>query len=221
MRKLAMLLTMLLFLSPTAFARPEIHINIPDYLLTLVDNGQMIKQYHVAVGTPYMPTPTGKFMVSYKEKYPTWYPGSEFVDKTPVPPGPDNPLGTRWIEFQPGYGIHGTNKAWSIDYPVSDGCVRMFNVDAEELYELVEIGTPVIISYQTMAVFEKTDGLYLRVNDDIYNKAATTKEQFALLIAPYQALYPKITEPKWPIVVEAPNIYELKIAASQQNKKTP
>ncbi len=220
MRKLTIILAFLFLLSPTALARPEIQINIPDYTLTLVDNGQVIKKYEIAVGTPYMPTPIGKFMVSYKEKYPTWYPGSEFEDRTPVPPGPDNPLGTRWIEFKPGYGIHGTNKAWSIDSPVSDGCVRMFNVDAEELYELVEIGTPVVITYDTMELIEKSDGLYLRVHEDVYNKATSTKERFALLIAPYQARYPLIKEPRWPIVVELPNIYEAKIA-SRQPQKTP
>jgi len=96
----------------------------------------------------------------------------------------------------------------------------MFNVDAEELYELVEIGTPVIITYQTMNLFEKPDGLYLRVYDDIYNKAVTKKEEFFLLITPYQTRYSNITEPKWPILVDYPNIYELKIA-SKQLKKTP
>ena len=202
-----------LFASPIALASPEIHINIPAEKLTLIDNGQIIKQYHIAVGTPYEPTPTGTFAVTSKETYPTWSPGSEFVDRTPVPPGPDNPLGTRWIEFKPDYGIHGTNKGWSIDYFVSDGCIRMFNADVEALYELVEIGTPVIITYQTMELIEKPDGLYLRVYADIYQKDVTTKDLFADLIAPYLARYPTIIEPKWPITVEYPDSYEHKISA--------
>ena len=218
MRILCALLVSVFLLSASALARPEISVNIPQYSLLLIDNGKIIKQYQVAVGTPYEPTPEGKFMVAYKEKNPTWYPGSGFTDKTPVPPGPDNPLGTRWVEFKPAYGIHGTNKAWSIEYPVSGGCIRMYNVDVEELYELVEIGTPISITYQTMEVVEKSDGLYLRVYPDIYNKNTTTKEQFSLLIAPYQQRYPVITEPKWPIAVQTPDVYELKIAAKQATK---
>jgi L,D-transpeptidase ErfK/SrfK len=221
MRILIIALAMVMLLSASAFARPEVQLNIPEYTLKLVDNGRVLKEYLVAVGVPYEQTPVGNFLVAYKEKHPTWIPGSGFVDKTPVPPGPNNPLGTRWIEFLPAYGIHGTDKAWSIEYPVSGGCIRMYNVDVEELYELVEIGTPVIITYQTMKLQEKPDGLYLRVYADIYNKNITTKENFELLVAPYRQQFTITAEPKWPLTVQFLEKYELKIATKPPIKRTP
>lgn len=217
--RIFLLLSMLIFLlSPGVSARPEVQLNIPEYTLRLTDNGHILKEYHVAVGTPYEPTPIGKFVIAYKEKNPTWYPGSGFADKTPVPPGPLNPLGTRWIEFLPAYGIHGTDKAWSIEYPVSGGCIRMYNTDVEDLYELVDLGTPLTITYQTMVISEKADGLYLTVYPDIYSKNTTTKEQFAALISAYKQRYPIITEPKWPIFVTFPDVRQLKLSNMPKTK---
>lgn len=110
-------------------------------LLRLYDNGKLIKKYPVALGTSYERTPVGNYKIFYKEKDPTWLPGAGFSDKTPVPPGADTPLGSRWMEFSPAYGVHGTNKDWDIEYPVSGGCIRMHNADIDELYELIDIGT--------------------------------------------------------------------------------
>ena len=100
--------------SDIKLATPEILINIPEYTLSLIDQGKIIRQFDIAVGTPYEQTPIGSFAVFSKMENPTWYPGSNFSDHTPVPPGPDNPLGTRWMEFVQNYGIHGTNKDWDI-----------------------------------------------------------------------------------------------------------
>lgn len=57
-------------------------------------------------------------------------------------------FGSRWMGLDVpwgGYGIHGTNRPWSIGTYASVGCIRMFNEDVEELYEIVEIGTRVVI----------------------------------------------------------------------------
>lgn len=212
MRIFPLLVMLLLLLSSSVLAQPEIHLNIPEYVLRLTDNGDVLRQYHVAVGAPYEPTPIGRFIIAYKEKNPTWYPGSGFTDKTPVPPGPNNPLGTRWIEFLPAYGIHGTDRAWSIEYPVSGGCVRMYNQDVEELYELVDTGTPITISYQTMVISEKNDGLYLTVYADVYEKNTSTKENLHALLGSYRSRYPLIIEPVWPIAVEFPAERKIKLA---------
>lgn len=219
MRLFYLLTALMLLLSPSALARPEIQLNIPEYILRLVDNGQILREYRVAVGAPYEPTPTGKFIIAYKEKNPTWYPGSGFADKTPVPPGPGNPLGTRWIEFLPTYGIHGTDKPWSIEYPVSGGCVRMYNPDVEELYELVDTGTPLIITYQTLVISEKTDGLYLTVYADIYEKNTSTKDLLSLLLNSYRGRYPLIAEPSWPVAVEFPAERKIKLADAPARPK--
>lgn len=219
MRTVLCLVIIFCSLFSTAFASLELHINIPEYLLTVIDKGQIIKKYNIAVGTPYEQTPTGTFKIFDKIENPTWYPGPKFADQNPVPTGPDNPLGTRWMEFHPSYGIHGTNKDWDISYPVSGGCIRMHDTDARELYEMAPIGTPVTITYQTMFLVEKADGLYLRALPDIYNKGTNSQEYFTALYKPYAAEYKLIKIPSFPITVEDEQVYEAKIAEKPNSVK--
>lgn len=193
---LTFLLLALSFIQPVQ-AAPQIIVNIPEYRLTLVEDDRVIKTYVVAVGTHYEQTPTGTYLLLAKEMFPIWVPGSKFEDKTPIPFGPENPLGTRWLEFAPAYGIHGTNKGWDINYPVSGGCIRMYNQDIEELYEHVEVGTPVIIQYETMVLEEKPDGLFLKVWPDIYHRQLNTAEHFASLYAKYEQKYPQAPAPQF------------------------
>jgi lipoprotein-anchoring transpeptidase ErfK/SrfK len=106
------------------------------------------KLFPVATGTTIYPTPLGRFRVVVKWRNPWWYPpDSPWAEgKEPVPPGPTNPLGTRWMGISsPGVGIHGTPEPGSIGYSVSHGCIRMRIADAEWLFERVGIGTPVFI----------------------------------------------------------------------------
>ena len=186
-------------------------MNIPEYTLRLIDGNAVLKEYEVAIGTPEDQTPVGKFAVTFKEVNPTWYPGSKVANKTPVPPGPENPLGNRWIEFAPAYGMHGTHKVWSVEYPISRGCVRMYNPDVEELYELVDIGTPVTIIYETITLAEKKDGLYVRIFSDIYERKTTSRGEYLALIAPFKNRYDFTLEPAWPVEVDFTEVYELKI----------
>ena len=63
-----------------------------------------------------------------------------------MPPGPNNPLGTRAITINGGgVMIHGTNDTGSIGYSASHGCVRMRMPDVEQLFEYVYLGMPVYI----------------------------------------------------------------------------
>ena len=76
-----------------------------------------------------------------RRRIPAWAAG-----KQPIPPGPGNPLGTRWMGISAPYvGIHGTPDAASIGYSASHGCVRMLIPQVEWLFERVEVGTPVFI----------------------------------------------------------------------------
>lgn len=175
-------------------AAPEIRINIPEYSLSLYDDQRFLAAYSIAVGTPYEQTPTGQYHIFYKEEYPAWIPGSGFTDHTPVPPGPDNPLGTRWLEFKTGYGIHGTNKGWDILYPVSGGCIRMQNSDVQAIYDKVPLGTPVTITYQTLLLREKPDGLYLKILPDIYHQGSSSSGQLLQLFVPYASRYTLMAE---------------------------
>ncbi len=104
--------------------------------------------FRVATGQPSYPTPLGRFRIVVKWRHPWWYPPpSPWADGLkPVPPGPGNPLGTRWMGLSvPAVGIHGTPDAASLGYSASHGCIRMAIPAAEWLFDRVEVGTPVFI----------------------------------------------------------------------------
>ena len=104
--------------------------------------------FGVAVGQPIYPTPTGKFTIVTMQRNPWWYPPDTAwaAGASPIPPGPGNPLGTRWMGLSAsGVGIHGTPDAASIGYSASHGCIRMRIPDAEWLFGQVTWGTPVYI----------------------------------------------------------------------------
>jgi hypothetical protein len=104
--------------------------------------------FTVATGQAIYPTPLGRFQIVVKWQNPWWYPPSSPWAKgaKPIPPGPGNPLGTRWMGLSaPGVGIHGTPDPASLGYSASHGCIRMAIPQAEWLFDHVEIGTPVYI----------------------------------------------------------------------------
>ncbi len=90
----------------------------------------LVRTYPVAIGASDTPTPVGEWMIIHK--------GGNWGDG----------FGARWLGINVPwgiYGIHGTNKPYSIGSGVSHGCVRMFNPHVVELYSMVKIGTPVYI----------------------------------------------------------------------------
>jgi len=113
---------------------------------------KLVRKFDVATGLAQYSTPIGGFAVINKQENPTWYPPptSDWVtDPTPVPPGPGNPLGTRWMGISsPLIGIHGTPDAASIGYSRSHGCIRMRVSEAEWLFDNVDVGTPIFITRQ-------------------------------------------------------------------------
>jgi lipoprotein-anchoring transpeptidase ErfK/SrfK len=115
----------------------------------LLYNGMKYRRFFaVATGQTQYPTPLGRFKIVVKWRNPWWYPpNSPWAEgQKPVPPGPDNPLGTRWMGLSaPGVGIHGTPSDGSIGYSVSHGCIRMHIPQAEWLFNHVAIGTTVFI----------------------------------------------------------------------------
>ena len=116
--------------------------------LFLYNGMRYLRTFGVATGQTLYPTPLGRFRIVVKWKNPWWYPPESAwaKDLDPVPPGPSNPLGTRWMGISsPGVGIHGTPEPGSIGYSVSHGCIRMRISDAEWLFEKVPVGTTVFI----------------------------------------------------------------------------
>ncbi|MGE5652913.1 MAG: L,D-transpeptidase family protein [Bacillota bacterium] len=115
-------------LAPTGAV--SILINVPSRTLTVLSDGEIHKQYPIAVGMSRYPTPIGEWKIIAKDR--NWGDG----------------FGTRWLGLNVPwgiYGIHGTNKPWSIGNAMSHGCIRMNNHNVEELYSWVTIDTPVTI----------------------------------------------------------------------------
>jgi lipoprotein-anchoring transpeptidase ErfK/SrfK len=116
--------------------------------LSFYDGMKLRRTFGVATGASRYPTPLGRFEIIVKWRNPWWYPPqSDWAkDAKPIPPGPGNPLGTRWMGISaPAVGIHGTPDPASIGYSVSHGCIRMLIPEVEWLFNQVDIGTPVYI----------------------------------------------------------------------------
>ena len=140
-------------------------ISIPDRQLALIDNREVVKVYPVAVGKTSTPSPEGDFTVITRNVNPTYYHEGKVI-----PPGKDNPLGTRWMGLNlKGYGIHGTNAPASIGKAASHGCIRMAKKDLEELFTLVKVGDAVSIRSERDELVAQVFGS----NNDVQVASAT------------------------------------------------
>jgi lipoprotein-anchoring transpeptidase ErfK/SrfK len=127
---------------------PSIVILRDSKRLLFYSKEKLVRRFGIATGQASYPTPTGDFEITNMQRNPWWYPPPSgwAADSDPVPPGPGNPLGTRWMGISAPYvGIHGTPDAASIGYSASHGCIRMRIADAEWLFLRVKVGTPVFI----------------------------------------------------------------------------
>jgi hypothetical protein len=124
-------------------------VDVMGFTLKLYNKDTLVKTYPVAVGTPKYPTPLGSYRIIRKEKNPVWInPNSDWSKNMPprIEPGPNNPLGLRALVTNAGGGlvlIHGTPSF--APGMRSHGCIRMSNAHIVELFDLVEVGTPVFI----------------------------------------------------------------------------
>lgn len=146
-------------------------VNLTERSLYWYEGGQALQFFPIAIGKRGWETPTGDFTIVNKAKNPTWFPPSWAVEEQPVPPGPDNPLGDRWMGLSvKGYGIHATNAPWTVGLYLSHGCMRMYPEHARDLYELVEVGTPVSIVYRRVVFgYSAEDGtVYMAYHPDPY-----------------------------------------------------
>jgi L,D-transpeptidase ErfK/SrfK len=134
-------------------AEPEgVVINLADMRLYVFgEPGTEPRSYPIGIGREGLTTPVGSTTVTRKQKDPTWWPTARMRAEDPmlpevVGPGPDNPMGSRAMYLGwPAYAIHGTNKPLGIGRRASSGCIRMYPEDAEELFDLVEVGTKVTV----------------------------------------------------------------------------
>jgi lipoprotein-anchoring transpeptidase ErfK/SrfK len=137
--------------------KKEVAAEYPSYLtldrgtftLRLFQHLKLTKEYTVAVGMEGLETPEGLYHIQEKEENPVWHvPNSAWAGSLAgqtIPPGPSNPIKARWMGIFEGAGIHGTEETYSLGHAESHGCIRMAIPDVEELYDLVEVGTPIFI----------------------------------------------------------------------------
>jgi lipoprotein-anchoring transpeptidase ErfK/SrfK len=130
---------------------PTIVVHVDTNSLALYDGFRVVRTWDVATAKPGWITPTGEWTLYRKAEDPTWY--NPALDSwgaglpAVIPGGPGNPMGTRALYITaPGLiRIHGTSSPESIGRYASHGCIRMHNEEIEQLYELVPVGTKVII----------------------------------------------------------------------------
>jgi lipoprotein-anchoring transpeptidase ErfK/SrfK len=120
-----------------------------NYALRFWKNLKLVKSYTVAVGQVGLETPAGLYHIQDKQVDPTWnVPNSAWAGSLAgqsIPPGPENPLKARWLGIFNGAGIHGTDETYSLGTAASHGCVRMAIPDVIDLYDRVDVGTPIYI----------------------------------------------------------------------------
>lgn len=153
--------------------RDGIVLNLPERGLYLFRNGQFDRFVAVSIGDEKgFPTPTGQFHVIERIKDPTWYPPGWAKDRTPVGPGPNNPLGRHWIGLSlPRTGIHGTNQPLNVGNSVTHGCIRAYPETVAKLFNDVKVGWPVRIEYETVKLGRDPEGnLKVVTFPDVYKK---------------------------------------------------
>ncbi|MDQ2700322.1 MAG: L,D-transpeptidase/peptidoglycan binding protein [Actinomycetota bacterium] len=141
-----------------AVTTSEVAEKYPTYLtldrstfqLKLWKDLELAKTYTVAVGQMGMDTPAGSYSIQNKQVDPAWHvPMSDWAGDMAgqvVPGGvPENPLKARWMGIYDGAGIHGTSEEGSLGSAASHGCVRMAVSDVIDLYDRVDVGTPIYI----------------------------------------------------------------------------
>lgn len=124
---------------------PFVIVNKTTNEMALVNKNRIQTVVNVATGKTEELTPEGIFTITVKAPNP-------YYRKKDIPGGsPENPLGTRWIGFDAKetdgriYGLHGTNQPESIGKNVSNGCIRLQNEAIESLYDLIPLGTKIVV----------------------------------------------------------------------------
>jgi lipoprotein-anchoring transpeptidase ErfK/SrfK len=136
--------------------RRVVLVSLEDRRLAVLENGKVLAYFLVAVGAADSPSPIGDFEIVRRVANPVYE-----HDGVVIPPGKDNPVGTRWMALDvKGYGIHGTNRPRSVGHASSHGCIRLRNHDVEKLYAMLRVGDLVQIharrDEEVVAVFGGT-----------------------------------------------------------------
>lgn len=189
-------------LLPTQFVLPNVPkrgvvLNIATkrlfyYPAAVAGEARQVLTYPIGIGRVGWETPLGETTVVAKAKDPSWWvPASvrkehaELGDPLPsvVPPGPDNPLGTRVLKLDmPGYLIHGTNQPYGVGMRVSHGCVRLYPENIEFLYTLVGVGELVTIMNEPYQIGESQGTLFFEAHEPLEDDTIAADERLKILL---------------------------------------
>ncbi|HEX2139423.1 MAG TPA: L,D-transpeptidase family protein [Woeseiaceae bacterium] len=187
-------------------------LNLPEYRMYYFPEPEpgepaLVMTYPVSIGRMDWATPLGETRVVSKVVNPAWYPpesvrAEHAADGRPlprvVPPGPDNPLGTRAMRLGlPSYLIHGTNRPAGVGMRVTHGCIRMFPEDIEFLFERVRVNTPVRILNEPVKLGWDGDRLLMEVHRTL-DVAPVPVEDEQAAIAIDALAEPALVEPPMP-----------------------
>lgn len=136
--------------------------------------------FPVGIGKEDWETPTGAMTIVKKTKDPQWVvPESIYKFRKSIgdeiqrviPSGPDNPLGHYALRLsKQEYLIHGTNIASGVGRRSSAGCIRLYEKDIEQLYNLVNIGTRVVIIDKPYKAGWSNKKLYLEAHMPLFEQ---------------------------------------------------
>lgn len=130
---------------PEKVAKIEI-VKDENVLRALAEDGSLIAVYPASIGSEEKPAPSGTHKVKGIARNPTYtynpeykFKGVDAKEKFVVKPGPNNPVGSVWIDLSiESFGIHGTPEPAKVGKAYSQGCVRLTNWDVQELAKMVK-----------------------------------------------------------------------------------
>jgi len=156
------------------------------------DGPRYVLTYPIGIGRVGWETPVGETTVVSKARDPHWWvPASvrqEHAEEgnplpSVVPPGPDNPLGTRVLKLDmPGYLIHGTNQPYGVGMRVSHGCVRLYPENIEFLFELVDVGEVVTIINEPFQFGHRDGKLFFEAHAPLEDDESPAKDRLVATV---------------------------------------
>ena len=177
---------------PTLHVLPQnpykgVVINLPELRLYYFpsqpapDGSRAVVTVPVGLGSRMKQTPAGVFRVGEKTVNPMWViPDSIRKERQQtrgqteyaIPGGsPDNPLGKHRLRLtHSDIEIHGTNAPRTVGQLTSHGCIRLYPEDIEQLFSLIDPGTPATILYQIVKVGVRQEKVYVEVHPDLYHR---------------------------------------------------
>lgn len=212
-------------LIPNRFILPDVPqkgvvVNIPEMRLFYfppkqANQLQQVVTHPIGIGREGRDTPLGVLSIIQKRENPSWTPPESIrrehaaagdILPAVVPPGPDNPLGTRAIRLSnPSYLIHGTAKPYGVGLRVSSGCIRLYPEDIEHLYSLVSLNTQVNIINQPYKAAVANGKLFLEAHQplsDISDAESDSGNMTPMVRAVLAAQDSVLSEQDWPYAEE-------------------